>query len=204
MKNLLLMVLALFAFALLASGCYTQLNSTRDEEPRYSSNEENENRDEQYENDEYSEEYNEDYDYRRDRLYWDYYYPSATVLYSVPVHSPWHWRNRLSLSWVWWNDPWYYSSYYPWGWCGTSYPAIYAGWWSPIYYDPWYGWNSFGYGWHGYGWTGGYGYGGSRDHGSTRTIGVTRTGGDTRDNTAAKRTGARALTMFCGTVSRPM
>jgi len=157
MKNLLKGLLLLFALAMTAAGCYTQLGTTREgkeEEPSYSEREE-------YNADEaarYDDEYDPYWSARR-TFYFYYYYPSFTGGY-LPC-DPWYWRAG-----------WYYTYYDPFWTCGTYFPPYYAGW-------VWWGYPIYPRWWYPYGW--GYGgvYAGRLGHGTTRTIGVTRTTGDT-------------------------
>ncbi len=147
--------------AILLSGCYTQVGSTRPEpaigqDDSYSEGVDSSG---EYPPEDYTE---QDYNYDRDRLYYDYYYPSTFV--NVP--SP------FALG----SYGWYGSPYNPF-WCGTSYPTILFGW--PGYYPPW-SWYSLYYPswWYSPVYYGGggyaYGYSDTRGHGDRRTIGSTR------------------------------
>jgi hypothetical protein len=153
--------------AFLLSGCYTQVGSTRPEpaigqDDSYAEGAYEDSTGE-YPPDTYTE---QDYNYDRDRLYYDYYYPSTFV--NVP--SP------FALG----SYGWYGSGYNPF-WCGTSYPTILFGW--PGYYPPWSWYSPYYSSWWyspvyygGGGYT--YGYSDTRGHGDRRTIGSTRGGSE--------------------------
>ncbi len=142
------------------TGCYTQVGTTRDE---YTPRDDNQDRYASETNDTTNNDYDQGYaDDRYDddwapgyRYGFEYYYP--TLGFSFSTYDPW-WR----------YGGWYY--YDPF-WCGTYYPALYAGWhywWPPAFYSyPYYGGHF-------------YGYGGRGGHGIARTIGNTRGGGVVR------------------------
>lgn len=154
------MVLVVFSGWLLA-GCYTQVGTVRPEGPENSTQEQSTTDDgETYDNDS-SQGENEYFDgngYAEPRYGFNYYYPTFSMGFGYGYYEPWYWRQSL----------WY--SYYDPFWCGTYYPAYYAGWYPPFgyYYPPYYSGGGYR-----------YTYGGGRG-GTTRTIGSTRGSGSVR------------------------
>jgi hypothetical protein len=182
--TLLLLPIAV-SLAFLASGCYTQLGSVRNDKHK-DAEEEEYAKDEQYgDEEEYVEEDSlsqGDYEDARHRFYSDGYYPYVGVGFGY--YDPWYWGNGGHYYGSYWYDP-------IWGWCGTSYPRYYAsGYWGGRPYSSWYP-------------RGHYTYrtgtkvvtrpGGA--YGATRTFGTTRTPmGNTRGSTDVLPSGARAGT----------
>jgi hypothetical protein len=157
---------ALIALALLLSGCYTQLATTEGEE-------------------EYSQQapYTDDttfvpdstgargYTEYRERVYFDYYYPSFA--FSVGYYSPWYWGVN------WWYAPYWTPYYYGYGWYA---PISYPGWYYPYYSYPYYysaPYRSAPYA--------------TRTFGNTRSVGNTRSTGATREVTGAGYSGGSML-----------
>lgn len=148
-----------FGSVVILSGCYTQVGSTKPEgnNDYYSENDNATQPPATEENVDSTESRNGDYYFDdsgnpHSRYYFSYYYPSFAV--GATFYDPWYWGYGG------------YSYYSPF-WCGTYYPALYAGWYHPTsHYYP----NGGSYAW-------GTGRGG---HGSTRTIGNTRGSGGSR------------------------
>jgi len=158
---------SLILLALLLSGCYTQLATTEGEE-------------------DYAREtaYADDAPYvadstaargyteYRERVYFDYYYPSFA--FSVGYYSPWAWGVN------WWYTPYWTPYYYGYGWYA---PIAYPGWYYPSYGYPYYPYAtpyaSAPYA--------------TRTHGNTRTAVYGRSAGTTRDVSGAGYAGGSMI-----------
>jgi hypothetical protein len=198
---------AAFVVALLASGCYTQLGTVRnDRDKEYKEDEEYAKTEEYADDQEYAEEdtvTQGDYDNARQRFYSDGYDAYPYIGFGFGYYDPWYWRHA---GYYYYSPSWYDPI---WGWCGTSYPRYYAsGYWGGSSYNSWYRRGHYTYR------TGGNvvtrpggAYGATRTFGSTRTpMGATRGGTDVlpsgaragsglgkqgSDATSISRTGAR-------------
>ncbi len=148
-------------FALVISGCYTQLGTVKNESPEYT---------EEYSGEEYTQDSQNDNEYQYDdraavinNYYYDgaYWYPRHRWMFSS-YYPSYYWPS-VAFSYAYY-DPWFYDRYWyydPWV-CGT--PWVYYGHYNHYnYYNPYY-----------YYWGSGY-YGGgktitrtNRDFGDTR------------------------------------
>lgn len=178
--NMVFMILPMMIlFALLLSGCYTQVGTVRNDRDTESPQEYTEEDEYAYEDTVSQDQYQD----ARHQFYFGAYDSYPWLSFGYGYYDPWYSR------WAGYYSPYWYDPV--WGWCGTSYPRYYAslyGWGRP--YDSW---NS----------RGSYTYrtgsnvvvrpGGA--YGATRTFGSTRTpAGGTRGGTEVLPSGARAGT----------